>query len=464
MLAVRQQANLALLAEAREKWRYLSHKSISNATDDRGTPVSLDAFVRRLWVPMNLFSLNKANPKQTFDWRSVKDWQTGRIRSNAKGIIWIALLFGIVFIGLSLPAVLAIPDELQKGNKAILLVLMFPVVGVVAMVTFLRALLAWRTFGVTELILDPLPGSLGGDFGGRIETNIPYRPENEFKATLNCQRKYTTGSGKERSTSTRTIWQREGLAHTRRGLNNKTELQIRFSVPGHLPATERPSSDFHLWTLQVECKLPGIDFNRSFMVPVVDTGRPLRSSLDIPYVKDAVPLLEVPSNTVQISSYQDGLRFYYPWHRYLLMSVLLIVFGTAFAAFGWLAGQHGAASIIPVSFGIMGGMSTLVGLLVIGNTLTTTVTSDGIETVRKMYGIPFRKRLRIHEISKLERISGGEMQTGAKTTVYHAIRVLGTNGRQIIIADALKGSRQADFIENNIRAILWPDRQDDDKR
>ncbi|WP_456375806.1 hypothetical protein [Thiolapillus sp.] len=413
---------------------------------------------------MRWFSRNKANPEQTFDWRSVKDWQSGRIRSNARGIIWIALLFGIVFIGLSLPAVLAIPDEFRKGNKAILLVLMFPVAGTIAMVVFLRALLAWRKFGLTELILDPLPGSLGGDFGRRIETNIQYPPENDFKVTLNCQRKYTTGSGKERSTSTQTIWQREGLAQTRQGPNNKTELQFRFSVPDHLPATGQSGSNFHLWILQVESKLPGIDFNRSFMVSVANTGQPLRSSLDIPYVKDTAPLLEVPSNIVKISSYQDGLRFYYPWHRYLLMSVLLIVFGMAFAAFGWLAGQHGAASIIPVLFAIMGGMSTLVGLLVIGNTLTTTVTSDGIATVRKVYGIPFRKRLRTHEISKLERISGGEMNTGAKTTVYHAIRALGKNGRRIIIADALKGSRQADFIENKIRAILWPDTQDDDKR
>jgi len=115
------------------------------------------------------------------DWRSVGDWKDGRVRSAAKKTIWMSLLFGIVFIGISLPAVLDMTKEYDDGNHMILLVLLFPLVGVSALIYCLYSIFAWRKFGSTELVLDPVPGSVGGDFGGYVDVPVSWKNSHQFR-------------------------------------------------------------------------------------------------------------------------------------------------------------------------------------------------------------------------------------------------------------------------------------------
>ena len=256
----------------------------------------------------------------TSDWRSIGNWKNGRVRSGARSMIWISLLFGVGFTGISLPGVLAIPDELAKGNNAVLVVLLFPLVGVSALGIFVYSLVAWRKFGTTELVLDPVPGSIGGDFGGSIDIPVPWSSKNSIVITLNCQHITTTGSGKNRSTHTSVVWQREGIATISPG-KNATHCQFRFAIPDNLPESEASSSNYHHWLLQVECELPGIDFKRNFSVPVFKTEQPQLSTLKADYAKDSAPLEKAPEGIVRIQQTPDGLVFYYPWHRHLWMAI-----------------------------------------------------------------------------------------------------------------------------------------------
>ena len=121
------------------------------------------------------------------DWRSLGDWKDGRVRSAVKFTIWMSLLFGVAFIGISLPAVLDMPKEFAAGNHLILAVLLFPLVDVSALIYCVYSVFAWRKFGLTELVLDPVPGSIGGDFGGYIDVPISWGDRGEFNITLNCQ-------------------------------------------------------------------------------------------------------------------------------------------------------------------------------------------------------------------------------------------------------------------------------------
>ena len=394
--------------------------------------------------------------KKAEKWMDIGEWKQGRIRSGAQSLIWISLLFGVAFTGLSAPAVLAIPDELAKENYMILVVLLFPLVGISALGLFVYSLMAWRKYGVTELILDPAPGSIGGDFGGRIETRIPYHADNKVNITLNCQRLRTTGSGKNRSTKTTTKWQREGLATINRSADGGTEIAFRFDIPENLPQSERASSNYHRWVLQLDCELPGIDFNRSFTVPVFETGKPLYSSLDIPYVKDSAPLQQAPAGKVQISQTADGMQFYYPWYRHLWPSIMLASIGTLFAVIGYFVGKESGDIIFPLAFGGIGSIVAIAGYYMMGNTLTTTVSPRGIHIIRNVFGLRFQRKARHDEITKLERNIGSQMQSGTKHTVYYTIKAHTKDGRKLTIADSLEGSRLADFIERKIRDALWP--------
>jgi len=355
---------------------------------------------------------------------------------------------------------LAIPEEISQGNYAILVVLLFPLVGFGALSLFAHSLIAWRKFGKTEVVLDPVPGYIGGDVGGYLDTRIKWNSKLKMNITLDCQHLKTTGSGKNRSTRTSVVWQREGLATLSPGPKG-TRCEFRFDIPDNLPQSKKASSNYHRWLLQLECDLPGVDFKRNFAVPVFRDAVAQRSSLKVDYVKDSAPLREAPGRTVHISNTAAGLRFYYPWFRHLWMGTMTTLVGSIFVIAGYFIGQKTGDIIFPIAFGGIGGLCAIIGLYVLGNTLTTTVSSKGIRIVRSIYGIRFQRKAERDEINKLERRIGSQMQTGSSMRVYYAIDALTRDGRKITVADTLEGSRLADFVEEKISDALWPERSQD---
>ena len=386
-------------------------------------------------------------------WMSFGDWQDGRVRSGAKAAIWISLLFAVSFIGLSLPAVLELPKEVAKGNNLILLVLLFPLVGVASFLYFIRSVAAWRKFGVTELVLNPVPGCIGGDFGGYVDVPIQWGSELKVYLTLNCLKSTTTGSGKNRSTNVKAVWQREGLA-TLSPAAKGTRCAFRFAIPDDVPESEKSSSNYHYWLLQMECALPGIDFKRNFTVPIFNNDVPQFSSLKAEYAKQSNPLSEAPEGTVKIIKTTNGLQFYYPWYRHAKMAIMLMIFGAVFAAIGHYIGKEDGSFIFPVVFGGFGILMACMGLYVIGNTLTTTVNREGIQTIRNIYGFRFQRKLLKDEIVGLEREINSQMQGGSNYQVFYSIIAHSKDKRKITIADTLEGSRLADFVEQRIRSVL----------
>ena len=67
------------------------------------------------------------------NWREIGDWKGSSVSSSSKAAIWISLIFGVAFTGISLPLVMTLPDELDKGNNVALLILLFPLVGIGAL-------------------------------------------------------------------------------------------------------------------------------------------------------------------------------------------------------------------------------------------------------------------------------------------------------------------------------------------
>ena len=392
------------------------------------------------------------------NWQDIGDWKDGRVRSGAKNLIWVSLLFGVAFTGISLPGVLAIPEEIGKGNYVVLVVLLFPLVGVCALALFIHSLIAWRKFGKTVVVMDPAPGSIGGDFGGYLDTRIRWSPELKMNITLDCQHLRTTGSGKNRSTKTSVVWQRQGIA-TLSPASAGTRCEFRFDIPDDLPQSEPASSNYHRWLLQLDCELPGVDFKRSFVVPVFRAAVPQRSSLDIQYVKDSSPLQQAPEDIVRMRTTTQGLEFYYPWYRHLWMGIMTTVIGTVFVIVGYFVGKQSGDILFPIAFGGMGGVCALIGLYVLGNTLTTTVSEQGIRTVRNIFGVRFQRKATREDIQSLQRRIGSQMQTGSSMRVYYAIDAHTRDGRKITIADTLEGSRLADFVEDKIKNALWPENQ-----
>ena len=112
--------------------------------------------------------------------------------------------------------------------------------------------------------------------------------------------------------------------------------------------------------------------------------------------------------------------------------------------------------MFPLVFGALGGTVALIGLYMLGNTLRTTVSSAGVSSVRRIYGLPLRREASREDITHLERSIGSQAHAGNRTRVFYRIRAHTRHGGRITIADTLEGSRLADFVEDKIRSALGP--------
>ena len=116
-----------------------------------------------------LFGMSAEQP-----WLDNKAWKNNSIASDARRAHWVMWGVALFWNLVSLPLLFQFQDIWQKVQREPLtaLALLFPLVGLALIVLAINATRQKRCFGLTPLVMDPFPGSLGGQLGGRIETNI----------------------------------------------------------------------------------------------------------------------------------------------------------------------------------------------------------------------------------------------------------------------------------------------------
>ena len=184
-------------------------------------------------------------------WLRNPDWRENRIRSEARsGLRGAWLVAGIMLLPSAFIAAI-VPGEVAKGNDLILIALVFPLAALITTVSALRKSLEWRRFGPLTVVLDPFPGSLGGDVGGAIEVAMPFDPARRCSVTLACVRAYVRQGGGDNREDV--IWERKGLATARRSARG-TRLAFRFQPPAGLAESEPKSADYRRWMVRLHLK------------------------------------------------------------------------------------------------------------------------------------------------------------------------------------------------------------------
>ena len=132
----------------------------------------------------------------------------GTIKSSNRAIAFAALLFAGFWNLITFPlAAFIVPQGLRDGQTAVLLALLFPAVGLGLAAWAVVAVVRWRKYGDSLFEMASVPGVLGGPLAGVIRTKARLRPEDGVNLTLNCIRRWSTGTGKNRSTEERILWQ-----------------------------------------------------------------------------------------------------------------------------------------------------------------------------------------------------------------------------------------------------------------
>ncbi|HEX6105808.1 MAG TPA: hypothetical protein VFZ26_09505, partial [Gemmatimonadales bacterium] len=363
-------------------------------------------------------ALEARHPDSPWLWRA--DWAAGRIEDSNRGTMWAAWVFAGFWNLISLPSAwFALRAALDQGRKAALLALLFPLVGVGLLAWAVRATLRYRRYGVSVLELSRGPGVVGHSLAGVVRTTSPLRPVDGFRVQLVCIRRVTRGSGKNRSTSERVLWEEDRRVQ---GEPGRTAQGMSISVPFSfaIPADAEPCDDSDprdsvLWRLRAEASMPGVDYESTFDVPVFRTAAsdtPASGSEpgtpEEPYLP--ADYRQPPQSRIRVTTNRRGTEVHFPAARNP---------GAAAGATAFLAIWVGAIALMlglgaPILFVIVFG---LFGLLILWGVLelwlrVTRVTAEpGSLVLASGYLSPVRERrfpaVEIRGCARPDRNAGG---------------------------------------------------------
>jgi hypothetical protein len=300
-------------------------------------------------------------------WFKREDWAKGRIASGSKKSVFFLWLFTGVWNLISAPVVfISLPEELRKGNHAVLIALLFPIVGIGMIIYALNLTLAWRKFGQSLFEMAAIPAAPGGTLEGQIQVNTKLQPQHGLHLRLSCILRTTTGSGKDRSTSEKILWQdekwlRPDLPQTDL---NATGIPVYFKLPDNQPESTPAKGDGIHWCLEASAKLHGPDFHARFEVPVFKLPEVPELS-DDPTARYQMSLDEIRKqihSKIQVNDLPDGGKeFIFPAARNVGPAAGLTLFWLIWTGIVVLLFWKHAPLLFPLVFGVL---DLLIGLWV----------------------------------------------------------------------------------------------------
>ena len=175
-------------------------------------------------------------------------------------LIWVLLLFGVVFFVLdTIAGISVIPPYLAEGRIELIIPFIFMVIGGGLITMVINSRRSLKAIGPSLLYLDPLPGVIGGQVGGKFElTGSQVSP---ITISLSCQ---------SRGESDDILWQQSVPAKIQQGRKG-ISVHFLFDSPADLPSSGAKLNSI-AWIVHAKGAV-GIEgkskkFNRSWIIPV----------------------------------------------------------------------------------------------------------------------------------------------------------------------------------------------------
>lgn len=394
---------------------------------------------------------------------------------NFKGIfffavIWNLFSFFIAFVILKEKLGWPVAVESIRLNDPVFLILLFPLVGIYLAAYAFREYRQWKKFGRLDLYLNPEQGSIGGDVGGEIDLPVPYRTGNRIEVTVSCiNTTISSSSDQGNRRHDKLIWRKNAAVDSRfSGKGTK----IRFVVPidNDLPAATAPSGDYIHWVVSIKNNTPrstvGYRLYRKFEIPVDKHDSPKKSTLQVHNDPPIVNSDDIPERIVTIKETGDQLTLFYPRFRSNGMALSLLFFSLLFLgpALYLLAevieNQDGLFQTVILSsmilvFGMFGLLLLLMGLDLLTNKMTVTVTRNEIRTWKQRFFVfNFHKIMRSAEFSAIKlkiNMSNGQ---GTDATAYYQIMAESGDGEsRINLGDGIQGRLSAEALARRMIAF-----------
>ena len=276
-------------------------------------------------------------------WLARADWAAGRIKYSNNALNVALGISAAAFCGMG--GIFTFPmltEELRKGNHKALLVLIFPLAGIVLLAAFVRGMLAQRRYGDCFFELASIPGAVGGTLEGMIQTGARLTPEHALHLNLSCIRRVVSGSGNNRSTRESILWQDGKVFRPNAGWPEpepgRSGIPVYFKIPAGQPECFVRGNEAVLWRLEAKAKMAGPDFSVTFEVPVfkvagVDAGQTTEADPTAAWQMPVEEIRRDERSRIQISDGPRGREFYFPAARNIgttLYLTLMFLIWTAF--------------------------------------------------------------------------------------------------------------------------------------
>lgn len=391
-------------------------------------------------------------------WRFRKGWETNHIKGVIAKELWFFWGFTIFWCSISLPIAWKIPMLFSEHGSKILFLAAFPVIGFGLFIYTIVITFQQSRFRGLRLILDPYPGSLGGQVGGILDLNslsVAELTNNPFKVTLECIHVRGPDGAKRNVQRTQVGWSESGKAELSSTYSG-TRLTFCFDAPKRLPPTTIDRREhFNYWLLTVSAKLPGADLNQNFDIPVFNSGK-VKSSLKSHNISEslakdtskekekeneAIGRLDFQAtglrNVCRATDTENGfeLSFLSLRNKVLALYSAILSFGAWFAVY-----VNRMESIWGGLFALLGlgGIGMLIYLLF--NRLHVKVTSRSTRILRTLLGIPIHWRtIALDDIKQLVINESYTTNDGVKRIAYYKIRLKHQSGNNTVVGESIPG-------------------------
>jgi hypothetical protein len=215
-----------------------------------------------------------ARPKEPWTWEPAWLEESGIPQSgrrNGRAMLFIGIMTTLV----SLPAVLALPREMGRGNFGILVALAFPAIGIVLLSIAVTDAFRRRKYGLARFLPAAVPVAHGGELAGMVLVNRTVVPIRPGEMSLECHRTTVTRHGNKRRQRDEVVshQEREIVPADWVATMGESRVFVNLPVRGGVPTTMTPLAVDHPtyeWRLRVQVPTTGADFVAEFVLPVFD--------------------------------------------------------------------------------------------------------------------------------------------------------------------------------------------------
>jgi hypothetical protein len=384
-------------------------------------------------------------------WRWQEKWQARRLRSTVKHA-WSGFAFAALWNLIGWTVFIMAASSGDTEWPILLLVAIFPLIGV--------AMAGWAAYvwlqrwkwGVSELELATFPGVLGGPLAGVITVPRAVEAKEGIVVRLACVRAEQRGKHKTNVT----LWDCE---HTIvRQLTTPDRLQTlipaKFVIPHDLPDS---SADDVTWRLSASAATEGIDFHVEFDVPVFETeassSTPAEAALDDGTL-DAPVSLRMIASGVRARIEEDApdrKTLLFPIARHLGLTTFLTLFSV-----GWIAVCIGlwftdAPRLFPIVSGLFALLFIPIMMAIALESVRLQFGRHGVRVSRRIAGFGRDRSFAPQEIVDVSAAKSG--MTYGETT-YWNVELHDRQGKRHKLATAIPQRQQAERLAAEIAAMV----------